>query len=89
MATNKLLTVGTVPAPLALLAQRLVAVKAGRLPPDQLTEQVGAPTGNITLPDARAGALTLLGHLNMESCRDCEASLRSNLTGQIEGASFT
>ena len=81
---HKLLAIGQCQH-LGLLAQRLIAVKAGRLC-RQLAEQVGAPTGNILCQTLGAGALTLLGHLNMEGCLiDCKAGLRSNLTGQIEG----
>ena len=50
---------------LGLLAQGLVAVKLGGLG-GQLAEQVSAPTGDILGQALGAGALTLLGHLDVE-----------------------
>ena len=50
---------------LSLLGQGLVAVKLGGLG-GQLTEQVSAPTGNILGQALGTGALTLLGHLDVE-----------------------
>ncbi len=64
--------------------QGLVAVKLGGLG-GQLTEQVSAPTGNILGQALGAGALTLLGHLDMERCLiDGKAVLGGNLTGQVK-----
>ena len=68
-------------------AQGVVAVKLGSLG-GQLAEQVGAPAGDVLGQALGASALTLLGHLDMESgLVDSQACLGGDLTGQVEGGS--
>ena len=70
---------------LGLLAQGLIAVKAGGRC-RQLTEQVRAPAGDILSQTLGTGALTLLGHFDVEGgLIHGKACFSGNFAGQVEG----